>query len=62
MGRLSTILPMLVADSFQVQESPQVVKSNWELERVQRRQKKEAEAAHLLGYYVSVLLRLSKIY
>jgi len=45
--------PLFVTDSFQVQESPQLVKSNWELERVQRRQKKEAEAAHLLGYYVS---------
>jgi hypothetical protein len=44
---------LLATKSTQVQEAPQVVKSNWEIERVQRRQKKEAEAAHLLGYYVS---------
>jgi predicted secreted Zn-dependent protease len=43
----------LMADFCQVQESPQVVKTNWEIERIQRKQKKDAEVAAILGYYVS---------
>jgi hypothetical protein len=52
-GLLLQFRSLLWTNSIQVQESPQLVASNWEIEKVQRRQKKEAEAAHLLGYYVS---------
>ena len=36
-----------------VEESPQVIQGYWELEKRQRRQMKEAQAAELLGIYVS---------
>jgi hypothetical protein len=37
-----------------VEDSPPVIRGHWELERNQRRQVKEAQAAELLGIYVSL--------
>lgn len=36
-----------------VQECPQIIQARWDMERKQRRQMKEAQAAELLNIYVS---------